>query len=206
MHKDLCIARRSASGYRSSRCQSRLLAISRGFTLTEVVITLGLVAVLSNIGLYSFEQFIGNSRADTTILNLRTALALARSEAITRNASVVLCRRWEQQQQCAGSGARGRPDWSRGWLLFVDTDRNKVLDSAAGDQILRIFPAIYPGLALHWNRGDYIAYQGSGALHSLNGTFCLIGVGDKAAFRRELKIPYTGRVRITSDECSYPIP
>jgi len=195
---------RKDAWYRCSYAPKKYLHGSQaGFTLPELIITLSLTTVASTVGLNSFEQFIVETRADTGIFSLRTALALARSEAITRDASVVLCRRSDSLQHCAGSSASGRPDWSAGWLLFIDIDQDKVLDSSKGDQILRVFPPLNQSLVLRWNRGDYIAYQGSGRLHSLNGTFCLGGSNGKEGFDRELKIPYTGRVRITSGECTY---
>ncbi len=198
MCRDAEARRLRASGVPLFFCQ-------RGLTLAELITTLGLTVLVSTVGLSSFDRFIAGSRADTTILSLRTALALARTEAITRDASVVLCRRSDQLQQCAGSGASGRPDWSGGWLMFVDIDGDNALDTDSGDLILRIFPALNRTQILRWNRGDYIAYQGSGRLHSLNGTFCLGVVDGDADLRRELKIPYTGRVRITSGECSYTL-
>ncbi|OMH28399.1 GspH/FimT family protein [Motiliproteus sp. MSK22-1] len=174
-----------------------------GLTLVELVVTLVLAIILSTLGVQSFEHLFGQSLADSSIYSLRTALALARSEAVSRNASVVLCRQGDLHQNCAGSSARGRPDWSRGWLLFVDVDRDKILDTSKGDQILREFPALNTSVVLRWNRGDYVAYQESGRLHSLNGTFCLRNGSGSTDHLRELKIPYTGRVRITSGECSF---
>ena len=174
-----------------------------GLTLIELIVTLTLAIILSTLGVQSFEHLVGQSRADSSIYSLRTALALARSEAVSRNASVVLCRRVDTFQRCAGASARGRVDWSLGWLLFVDADRDRVLDTSKGDLILREFPGLNASVTLRWNRGDYIAYQGSGRLHSLNGTFCLANGSENANHLRELKIPYTGRVRMTSGECSF---
>ena len=139
----------------ASRFASR--SDQRGLTLVELVTTLSLTVLVSTVGVQSFEHYIDQTRADTSILSLRTALALARTEAITRDSRVVLCRRQDELQQCAGNGATGKPDWSQGWLLYVDSDGDKVLDTSKGDQILRVFASLNSRFVLRWNRGDCIA-------------------------------------------------
>ena len=193
MRRD-CVAPARARGFFS--------APMGGFTLKELMLTVGIITLVSTFGVGSFNRHIGDTHADTIILNLRTALMLARTEAIKRSASVVLCRRAAGSGQCAGSGAKKELVWDKGWLLFVDANENKVFDN--GEILVREFPPINTGFALKWNRGDYIAYKGSGALHSRNGSFCL-GSRNLVNVVRELKIPRTGRVRVTSGECSYSL-
>lgn len=176
-----------------------------GFTLIELLIVLTITTLIMTVGVGSFNQYIGSTQADTIINTLRTALSLARAEAVKRSASVLICRQGALPGSCGGSGATGQLDWSEGWLLFVDSNRDRVFDLADGDELLRVFPAIEENFVLKWNRGNFIAYQGNGSLHSLNGTFCLGDVAGTDAFRRELVIPYSGRVRATSGSCSYTL-
>ncbi len=175
-----------------------------GLSLIELITSMGLVATLSTVGLQSFQYYLAEARADVVINSLRTTLALARSEAVTRNSSVVLCRKSSEVVGCAGNSSRGRPQWRQGWLLFQDVDNNRLYDPNRGDILMKDFPAVAADLVLKWNRGDFIGYQGSGTLDSLNGTFCLASLNNDPVYR-ELKIPYTGRVRITSGECSYSL-
>lgn len=174
-----------------------------GFTLIEFLLVLTLLA-FSTIAVAQFSYWLDQSKVDTVILNLRAALYAARAEAITRGGRVVICRRNGSLQQCAGSSATGKPSWSAGWLMYWDADADKQLDQSQGDLILRVYPSSGPRVKLHWNRGDYIAYQQSGRLASLNGTFC-IGIEGGEGSMKELAIPYTGRVRVSSNECSYEL-
>lgn len=191
MHKDTCKFRLAC---RKERCC--------GFTLPELLIVLALI-ILSISSMGALTSWVENSRVDTTILNLRAALYSARAEAITRGGRVAICRRSNGiLQQCAGTSALGKPDWSNGWLIFWDVDQDRVFDPDNGDLILRVFPSAHPSVKLHWNRGDYIAYQASGMLHSGNGTFC-IGVNDGSDSLKEIVIFRTGRARVSSGECSY---
>ncbi len=200
MRKDADRRRQGLPLSLSCRAQSYLQPRPRGFTFTELLASLGLVAV-STLALDGVSAVVDNSRADSAIEGLRTALALTRSEAISRGTSTVLCRADGALSGCAGTTAVGRPDWQGGWLLFSDQNQDKRLDPDDGDRLLRVFPPLNPTLRLKWNRGDYIAYHPAGHLHSLNGTFCLQDSGGQS--QRELRIPYSGRVRITAGECSY---
>lgn len=195
MHRDVCGRRGAPVPFDTGR--------SAGFTLTELVITLGTLALVSALGVSSFNRYIGETRADTLILNLRTALMLARSEAIKRGASVMLCRRQAGSDACDGSGATGQLSWGNGWLLFVDRDQDRDYDTAAGDRLLRRYPAIDARFYLEWNRGSYLGYRGSGALDSRNGSFCLWNLHGAGAIERELWIPYSGRVRGSAGACSH---
>ena len=72
------------------RATSRVtgLARRRGFTTTELMVTLGVVAVLSTIAAPAFRQMIATQRVRTAASALTESLWLARSEAVKRNANV----------------------------------------------------------------------------------------------------------------------
>ncbi len=176
--------------------------VHQGFTLPELIVALAIVA-LSISSLTTLTRWVESSRVDTAMLNLRTALYAARAEAITRGGRVAICRRSHGLlQQCSGSSAVGKPDWSDGWLMFWDQDQDRLFDESKGDLILRVFPSSHPNVKVHWNRGDYIAYQASGVLDSGSGTFCF-GLNDGSDSVKELVIFRTGRARVSAGECSY---
>ncbi len=139
-------------------------------------------------------------------MSLRTDLMFARSEAIKRGRPVQLCRQDVVEGLCAGSSASGRMLWQQGWLIFVDGDRDRQLDTSKGDQLLRVYSPLTQPLVLKWNRGDYIAYDDLGRLDSLNGTFCAGLSGGSTELHTELVIPHSGRVRTASVPCRYPLP
>ena len=179
--------------------------LQRGLTLTELLLSLGIATTLSTVGVSSFQHMVASNQVDTLAMGLRTSLALARSEAISRGQRVLLCKQSSTLGQCAGSAATGQKTWNLGWLVFVDADNDRQLDTSQGDVLLRVYQPLEPMQRLMWNRGEFIAYDDSGALGSLNGTFCVgHGEGD-IQFQRELVLPHSGRLRTAATACRYPL-
>lgn len=63
---------------------------SRGFTLVELMIAIALLAILVGIALPFYQDTIADQRNRTAANELHSALVLARSEAVKRNAQITL--------------------------------------------------------------------------------------------------------------------
>ena len=63
---------------------------THGFTLPELLIVITVLAILVAAGMPSFSEFMRNQRVKTASFDLYSTLVHARSEAITRNASVTI--------------------------------------------------------------------------------------------------------------------
>jgi type IV fimbrial biogenesis protein FimT len=104
----------NAPGQRASR---RFAALQRpgaaGFTVTELMITVAMAAILATVAVPSFQTLIASQRAKTSSSELFSSLFNARSNAIMRNANVTI-------SQNAGG-------WSNGWQT-LDANNN-VLDN-----------------------------------------------------------------------------
>lgn len=89
----------------------------RAFTLTELMVTVAVAAILLAVAVPSFRVFIQNAQVNTTADGFLSAIQQARSEAITRGDAVLLCRTADpDSNDCGTSGAN---DWSGGWLMYV---------------------------------------------------------------------------------------
>lgn len=65
-------------------------ARAAGFTLTEMLVTLTVIAILAGIAAPSFNRIIATQRAKSIASDLVTVLTRTRSEAIKRNMDVTL--------------------------------------------------------------------------------------------------------------------
>lgn len=69
---------------------------ARGFTLVELVVTVALLAIVLGIAGPSMRSFVVGQRIRALSYDLTSDLLLARSEALKRNAAVVVARDAEQ--------------------------------------------------------------------------------------------------------------
>lgn len=114
-----------------------------GFTLIELMITLGIVAILLTVGVPSLKSFMQGNQLIATSNEILSALHVARNEAIKLNARVTIC------ESDDGLTCTGSDDWKGGWIVFVDANGDGVnteetcADANEGtDCILRIHDAI----------------------------------------------------------------
>lgn len=96
-----------------------------GFTLTELMTTLAVMAVLAVVALPRLMQPLTEARMRSVAVEFVDSLSLARSEAASRRRTVVLCPR----SSSTGTCQTGATNWNAGWLLFVDDNNNDTLDT-----------------------------------------------------------------------------
>ena len=164
---------------------TRLSNRPRGFTLIELLVTLAILAIIAVIAAPSLQNFVLNNRIRSQAAALTSSLAFARTEAITRSTRVVTC-------PGSASGCNGT-QWESGWVVFVDTNNDAVLDV---DEIqLELHVALDGNNTLRGTTdvGDYVSFDYDGRAQS--GTFVLCdqrGFGDHAL---AINVLATGRSR-----------
>lgn len=118
--------------------------MAKGFTLIELMITIALVAIILGLGVPYFRTTITENRLAAETNNFIASINYARSAAAKYNQSVTMC---------ISSGGDACLDsaigWEEGWIIFNDLDRDGVLDSGAGENILQIGQALPSGYTLH---------------------------------------------------------
>lgn len=165
----------------------------RGHTLTELVFTLAIVTGLVGWGVPTFRDLQRNAARSSAVNGLVQAVYFARSEAIKRNGVVSLCPSVDGNR-CAGSGT----PWSRGWIVFVNSDRDSPASRDAGEPLLRVHET-WPGGDVSANRGtlSFRPFGQTGTTATF--TFC-DERGSPAA--RAVIISQTGRPRVSDRDAS----
>jgi len=85
-----------------------------GFTLTEVLMVVAIVAIMLSIGLPSYKYITNAYRMSAEINSLVGDLMYARAEAIKEGQPVALC------VSSDGQTCSGATTWASGWVVFPD--------------------------------------------------------------------------------------
>jgi type IV fimbrial biogenesis protein FimT len=158
----------------------------RGFTLYELLMTLALVGILLAAGLPAFSGTLARQRQAVEINALFHALHLARKESIVRRKVVSLCPSLDGQRCEPGT------DWSAGWILFENTDRDSPPVVDPGEPVLKSH-AVSGEIRILANRRGFTLR--ATFLRATNGTFVVCDRHDRIP-GKGLVVSYTGRPRV----------
>jgi len=114
-------------------------ATTRGFTLVELLVCLGVVAAVSAFALPSWQRLQERSRIESTRDQLMSDLQTARVRAIQRGETLQLAR----LRDCAWSTSAGG-DWSCGWQLVLKADQSVLFASQLPTQLQVTFAKTDP--------------------------------------------------------------
>jgi type IV fimbrial biogenesis protein FimT len=159
-----------------------------GFTLIELLMTVALAAIVLTIGLPSFSNTLARNRQHVEINDLFHAIHLARKESIRRREVMSLC------PSSDGRSCRGSTDWSSGWILFNNTDRDSPPQVDPGEAIV-LAHDVDPAIRVAANR-QAITLRAT-FRRATNGTLVFCERNDRIP-ARALVVSYTGRPRVAA--------
>jgi len=92
---------------------------SRGFTIPEIIITLGLIAIVLSTAVPSISSVIKDNRLATTLNSIVTDIHVARAEAAKREVRVIMCRSSNPNAITPSCSGTVRV-WTDGYIVFAD--------------------------------------------------------------------------------------
>lgn len=163
-----------------------MLRPSPGYSLYELLLTTSLIAAMLMIGIPSFESILARQRQQVEVNALFHAVHLARKTSIMRRKVVSLCPSQNGSQCLAGK------DWSGGWLVFENADRDSPPRVDPGEPILMRHD-VGNNIVIKANRRAFTLR--ATFLRATNGTFVICD-GRNRVKPRGLVVSYTGRPRV----------
>lgn len=158
-----------------------------GYSLYELIGTIAVISLVLSAGVPSFGRVVAEHRLRVDVNALFHAIHLARKESIMRRREVTLC------PSADAMNCRSGFDWSAGFIMFVNLDRDSPAARDPGEPLLRQHAAGTHNL-IHANRQSF-SFRTT-ALRATNGTFTMCDRTRRAAVRK-LIVSYTGRPRVS---------
>ncbi|MBT4262144.1 MAG: type II transport protein [Thiotrichales bacterium] len=169
-----------------------------GFTITEILITLALLATLMAQLTPDLSTMLQQSQLKSAAVEFSQALQLTRNEAIKRNMKVTICK------SSSGSQCKSSVNWEDGWIIFENLDGDSRVDS--NDTIFAQHNALPVGITLRGghNFKNRVTYKATGDSTSFSSLiFCN---NSELAGSQIIYINSTGRIRIAEDSDGDGIP
>ncbi|NIV18333.1 MAG: hypothetical protein GWN47_07935 [Woeseiaceae bacterium] len=157
-----------------------------GFTFYELAITVLVIAILAGAGLPSLSKTIARSRQTAEINALFHAVHLARKESIVRRQVVSIC------PSHNGLACSPGKDWSRGWIMFNNRDRDEPPRIDAGEPVIQVHQAAQ-SVRIRANRRSFTLRATQ--KRATNGTIVVCDAAGRVP-PKALVISYTGRPRV----------
>ena len=160
----------------------------RGYSLYEILMTLTLVAVIVGLGLPSYSGVVARNRQHVEINALFHAIHVARKESIMRRRVVTIC------PSVDGQACNPGRDWSSGWIMFENTDKDPPPRRDPGEPLLQVHE-VGDNVRITANRLAFTLR--ATRKRATNGTFVVCDSAGKIT-PKALVISYTGRPRVTT--------
>jgi type IV fimbrial biogenesis protein FimT len=149
--------------------------LAKGFTLTELMVTLAVLAVLVTIAVPSFSGMIATQATRNASFDLTSAMSLARSEAVKQNTIATIS---------------ASSSWATGWTLAVN------------GAIVRTFGP-YSGVTIAPSNGNTLSFGNDGRPTVGSVTFQITPTSSSQSVSPScVQVGGTGRVAVVSGTCS----
>jgi len=161
----------------------------KGFTIPELMMGIALFAIVVSYAVPSFDTLMKKQELNSKVGEFNTLLAYARTEAVSRAQSVIVCPADPDTDGCLSSA-----DWSSAWRVFLDANRSGSQD--AGDQLIRESGDYGHNVRLVADGTDPIVYNDAGeSISEREIKLCIPSVESYGS--RIVSIGFVGSTRVS---------
>lgn len=153
-----------------------------GFTFLELIITLGIIAIIALFAIPQYDHFLTKHQQEKTIEQIIRTLTLARQQALLGNEAITLCP--SAASQCGNN-------WSEG--LLVQDDKKQIITQITFENQAKIVLKTFPAGHEH-----SVQFTGQGYTQTQNGSFYYCPENLENAQR--IVFNQAGRVYVTNEE------
>lgn len=156
----------------------------RGFTLIELMATLGVMAIVVTIAVPTWQSFMARQQVDSDVRALNHALAMARSEAVTQGIVVSVCPYAIITADPNPTICSKDDDWRHGWVVYRGSGSTVPNDDRVWVQGATVSPIVS-------SSRSRVTFTARGTAQGSNNTWTFSGDG----YMREVVLAPSGRVR-----------
>ncbi len=176
----------------------------RGFTLFEMIVVMGIVAILMAVAVPSYQFVTTSNRIAGEINGLLGDLQFARLEAIKEGQTVTAC------ASSDGASCAGTNSWNSGWIVFADVNGDGTVET--GDTVFRVqrtftstdtLTANNNVTAITFNREGFSSGAGNNAAGTVSTSLTLHALHPATTSTRCLVITYIGQILVITGGSSY---
>jgi type IV fimbrial biogenesis protein FimT len=160
-----------------------------GVTLVEMLATSTVAIVVTAAAVPAIGHFNAIQDTAAAVNAISGDLQLARHAAVTSGDRVVLCPSRD------GDRCTGGYDWSEGWMVFRDSNFNRLREDS--ERVLNVRQGRQPGVQILTSTGRRkITYRSDGSTGGSNATFRFCSRHDPGR-SRSLIVNNTGRTKLS---------
>lgn len=167
-----------------------------GFNLLELLVTLTVASIVISVGIPSFRGVIMDNRMASEANRFMTSVNTARSYAVRYQREATVCA--TADYNAAVPSCEATTDWSNGWIVWVDKDRDSATDA---DEIISVHEPLSDSSTFTSAAQSEFTYDGRGFGTGAGDTLTLCD-NRTGEMGRVISINNTGRTNVTRAECS----
>lgn len=176
----------------------------RGITFPDLIITMGIVAIVLSTAVPSISTTIKNSRLSTHLNSVVADIHFARSEAAKRGVRVIMCRSMNPNATVPSCGGSTRV-WTSGYIIFADDGNNtNNWFNSGSDTLLRRGMEASAGVKMrtNWTWNNNLEFNPNGSMNEGGTAYMSLCDGRGGEYGKQIMVALNGIPKMYSKNIS----